>query len=273
MSQHHATGALAGRVAIITGASAGIGEASAHRLVRDGARVVLNARRGQRLESLANDLNSHAGRTVAALAVGDAADDAVIALMFEAARDAFDTPADLVLVNAGRGLRGGITDSDASEWEAMIRTNLLGAMRLLRRAAAELRAVGPDPDSADDDGDAWTTRPRDIVVLGSTVGRHISPFSSAYGATKFGVASLAEALRRELGPKGVRVSLIEPGIVRSEFQEAAGYDPQSFGEFMERVGPVLTPADVADSVAWLCSRPAAVHACDIVIRPTRQEYP
>lgn len=273
MRDPQTSGALSGRVAIITGASAGIGEASAHRFVQDGARVVLNARRGQRLESLAATLNRNAGRTVAVPAIGDAADEDVIASMFEAARAAFETPADLVVVNAGRGLRGGITDSDASEWEAMIRTNLLGAMRLLRRAAAELRASGPDPDSADDDGDSWTTRPRDIVVLGSTVGRHISPFSSAYGATKFGVASLAEALRRELGPKGVRVSLIEPGIVRSEFQEAAGYDQQSFGAFMERVGPVLTPADVADSIAWLCSRPAAVHVCDIMIRPTRQEYP
>jgi NADP-dependent 3-hydroxy acid dehydrogenase YdfG len=119
----------------------------------------------------------------------------------------------------------------------------------------------------------WLGRPRDIVVLGSTVGRHISPFSSMYGSTKFAVGSLAEALRRELAPKGVRVCLIEPGIVRSEFQRVAGYDADTFGAFMESIGPVLEPDDIADLIAFICSRRAHVSLGDAVIRGTRQEYP
>jgi len=110
-------------------------------------------------------------------------------------------------------------------------------------------------------------------VLGSNVGRHISPFSSMYGATKFGVNSLAEAARRELGPKGIRVSLIEPGIVESEFQAVAGYDPESFGALMEKFGPVLAPEDVARTIGFIVSQPAGVHVCDVVIRPTKQDYP
>ena len=122
-------------------------------------------------------------------------------------------------------------------------------------------------------GPAVLTHPRDIVVLGSTVGRHISPFSSMYGSTKFAVNSLAEAARRELGPKGIRVTLVEPGFVVSEFQGVAGYDPEWFKGVVERIGPVLTPADVARTVGFIVSQPAAVHINDIVIRPTRQDYP
>ena len=94
-----------------------------------------------------------------------------------------------------------------------------------------------------------------------------------YGATKFGVNSLAEAARRELGPKGIRVSLIEPGIVKSEFQSVAGYDPDSFGDLMEKFSPVLVPEDIARTIGFIVSQPAGMHVCDVVIRPTRQDYP
>jgi NADP-dependent 3-hydroxy acid dehydrogenase YdfG len=116
-------------------------------------------------------------------------------------------------------------------------------------------------------------RPRDILVMGSTVGRHISPFSSMYGSTKFAANSLAEAARRELGPKGIRVSLIEPGFVESEFQGVAGYDPKWFEEVKTRIGPVLQPPDIARLVTTIVSQPAHVHMSDVLIRPTRQEYP
>jgi NADP-dependent 3-hydroxy acid dehydrogenase YdfG len=119
----------------------------------------------------------------------------------------------------------------------------------------------------------WLKQPKDIIVLGSIAGRHISPFSSMYGSTKFGVNSLAEALRRELGPRGVRVTLLAPAVVESEFQQVAGYDAKGFGDFMERIGPVLQPSDIADIVTYVVSRPAHVHVNDVVVRPTRQDYP
>lgn len=256
---------LSGRIAVVSGASAGIGRAVALDLAMRGASVVVNARREDRLAELRDDI----GADRAAIVAGDAADAGVVDAMLDTARERFGHEADLVVVNAGRGLAGSVTTSDPGQWEEMLRINVLGAALLMRAAAGRMVASGPDPA----EGDSWLGTPRDIVVLGSNVGRHISPFSSMYGATKFAVNSLAEAMRRELGPKGVRVSLVEPGVVKSEFQEAAGYDRNSFGEFMERIGPVLEPEDVARLIGFIVSQPAHVHVNDVLIRAVRQDYP
>ncbi|MBK7404037.1 MAG: SDR family oxidoreductase [Phycisphaerales bacterium] len=254
---------LEGRIAIITGASAGIGEAIARDFVHRGARVVINARREARLAEIAQSLGADRVATVA----GDACEDEVIDRLFRAASDKFEDEADLVVVNAGRGLNGSVTTSDTGQWEEMIRTNLLAAAKLMRAASHRLLA------DIEQSGNSWQQQARDIVVLGSTVGRHISPFSSMYGSTKFAVNSLAEALRRELGPKGVRVSLIEPGFVRSEFQGVAGYADDWFAQVVDRIGPVLTPEDCAEIISFIVSRPPQVHLSDALIRPTRQDYP
>lgn len=263
------------RIAIVTGASAGIGDAIARSLAADGHRLVINARRADRLDALAAELNDAAGTDICVPVPGDAADPDVIGLLLDTARTRHGGPrspgrdADLVVVNAGRGLAGSVTSSDESQWDELVRTNLLGAARLMRAAAARMLDDGPETTDP-----AWTNaRPRDIVVLGSTVGRHVSPFSSFYGGSKFAVHSYAEALRRELGPRGIRVSLIEPGIVRSEFQAVAGYDEQAFGDLMERFSPVLRPQDIADLIRFIVGRPPGVHINDAVIRATRQDYP
>lgn len=258
---------LQNRIAIVTGASAGIGEATVRELVAAGAPVVMNARRQERLDSLVKELGAE---DVAAVA-GDCADPAVIQKMFEAARKTFGggkRDADLVVVNAGRGLNGSVVTSDTKEWEEMLRTNVLGAAHLIRVAAQHmLQAIGGKT------GPGCLDAPRDIIVLGSTVGRHISPFSSMYGSTKFAVNSLAEAARRELGPKGIRVTLVEPAFVESEFQGVAGYAQKWFEEVKERIGPVLKPGDVARAITWIAQQPPAVHLSDVLIRPTRQDYP
>ena len=256
---------LEDRVALITGASAGIGEACAFAFARAGAKMILNARRAYVLGKVESAIDSEMGVETAHCVPGDCADTTTIKIMLQAAADHFDRPADLVVVNAGRGLAGSVTTSDPEQWEALLRTNILGAAKLMRAAAAEMTYAVEQDD--------WQTRPRDIVVLGSTVGSNISPFSSMYGSTKFAVGSLAEALRREIGPRGVRVSLICPGIVKSEFQEVAEYDPVTFGRFMDSVGPVLVPEDIARVVGFIVGQPANVHVNDVVIRPTRQEYP
>lgn len=260
---------LNGRVALVTGASAGIGQAIALDLASHGAGVVLNARRESRLDELAQRITDQYGminnKPRAVGVPGDASDDATIDAMLDAAQEHFGKPADLIVANAGRGLNGSVMTSDTAQWEEMLRTNLLGVAKLMRRSGEQLLKLNEGRD--------WTKHPCDMVVLGSTVGRHISPFSSMYGATKFGVNSLAEAARRELGPKGIRVTLIEPGIVKSEFQSVAGYDPESFGQLMEKFAPVLVPEDVARTIGFIVSQPAGVHVCDVVIRPTRQDYP
>lgn len=273
---------LSSRVAIITGASAGIGLAIAERLSAASARVVVNARRADRLSALCDRLNTRsaaggAGKPAAISVVGDAVDMGTIHEMFNAAdRPAprgFGQPADLVVVNAGRGLAGSLLSSDPAQWEDMIRTNVIGAARLMRTAAERLSALQTVGEGEAGQSGTWLKSPRDIVVVGSTVGRHLSPFSSMYGSTKFALHSLTEALRRELAPKGVRVSLIEPGIVESEFQSVAGYDPQNFGAFMRKIGPVLQPEDVARTVEFIVSQPSHVMVADVLVRPTRQEYP
>lgn len=258
-------GELEGRIAIVTGASAGIGEAVVASLVEAGARVVMNARRAERLSALVERFGEEKVASVA----GDAADEGAIGRMLDAAPERFGREADLVIVNAGRGLRGSPLSSDLGEWESMFRINVLGAARLMRASAERMLAAGPDPK----EDEKWMARPRDIVAISSNVGKHISPFSSMYGSSKFALTSIAEAMRRELAGKGIRVTSVHPGVVKSEFQEVAGYDPESFGEFMASIGPVLVPDDVARAVRFIAAQPANVSINDIVIRPTRQEYP
>ncbi len=258
---------LNGRIAVVTGASAGIGMAIAKDLAAGGAKVVINARR----EGPLNALRSELGKDNAAVVTGDAADAGVIRAMLDAARTTFgggSREADLVVVNAGRGLNGSVMTSDTSQWEEMIRTNLLGAALLLREAGNRMLKASEGKSGA-----AVVGAPRDIVVLGSTVGRHVSPFSSMYGSTKFGVHGLVEGARRELGPKGIRVSVIAPGFVKSEFQGVAGYDPKWVEGVFEKFGPVLGPEDIARSVSFVVGQPAGVHVNEVVIRSTRQDYP
>lgn len=258
---------LRDRISIVTGASAGIGEAVARELIRLGSPVVLNARRNESLDRLVEEFGSED----AAAVPGDAADPATITRMLDTARDTFGggrKDADLVVVNAGRGLNGSVLTSDASQWEEMIRTNILAAALLIREAGKRM-LKSTEGRSGPDVLDA----PRDIVVIGSTVGRHVSPFSSMYGSTKFAIHGMVEGVRRELGPKGIRVTLIEPAFVVSEFQGVAGYDPKWIRDVWDRIGPVLTPGDVARCIAYTVMQPPAVHVSDLLVRPTRQDYP
>jgi NADP-dependent 3-hydroxy acid dehydrogenase YdfG len=171
---------------------------------------------------------------------------------------------DIVVANAGRGLGGSVKDADLSRFESILQINVTGTLALLQRAAREMlpQQERGYPDTA-----------ADIVVLGSVVGRHVSPFSAVYGATKFAVHALTEGLRRELGPKGVRVTLIAPGITVSGFQDAAGYSDAMVQNFEDKFGPLLVAEDVAETIRYTVSLPPRVHVSDLVVRPTRQDYP
>lgn len=276
MSSSQGSFPLKNRVAVVTGATAGIGAECVRLFAEQGAFVVANGRRQEKLAELAQEV----GEGSVAAVVGDCAEESIVARMLDVGKYALGTPgreADLVVINAGRGLAGSALTSDRSQWEEMIRTNLLGAALLLRHAGqrmlAEVDAATGGKFGPASLGPGEQGTPRDIVILGSTVGRHISPFSSMYGSTKFAVNSLAEAARRELGPKGIRVTLIEPGFVESEFQGVAGYKTEWFEEVKGRIGPVLTPMDIARTIAWVVAQPARLHVSDVLIRPTRQEYP
>ncbi|ANJ66211.1 short-chain dehydrogenase [Halothiobacillus diazotrophicus] len=247
------------RVAIVTGATSGIGEAIARSFVAQGIAVVGNGRSADKLTELEREL----GATFRGVA-GDAGDAALIERLFETAADAFGRSADIVVVNAGRGLGGSVKDADLGQFEDVLRINLSGALNLMQQAAR----VMVEKQATD-----YPQKPADIVVIGSVVGKHISPFSAVYGSTKFAVHSLAEGLRREIGPKGVRVTLVEPGIVISGFQAVAGYADDMVGKFEDNWGPLLYGEDIANAVQFVVDQPPHVHVSEIMVRPTRQDYP
>lgn len=248
---------LSGKTAIITGASSGMGYATAVTLARAGAAVVINARRKERLDELAAEIAGQGGKALAV--AGDAGVPGDIDLLLERTLSWNEGGCkyDIVVVNAGRGLAGGILTSDESQWQELYQVNVLGAAHLMRRAGHYL----------------LQRKSGDIVVIGSAVGRNISPFSGFYGSSKFAVGALAEALRREICPHGVRVSLVMPGIVVSEFQEVAGYDEENFGSAVAPFGKLLEPQAIADGINWLLTLPPHVNVNEIMIRPTGQSFP
>lgn len=248
-------GTLTGKTALVTGASAGIGESLAHELALAGAKVVLTARRKDKIEALAAKLNQQGFQALAVQA--DAGKTADIDASFAKAVEFAGGKLDIVIVNAGRGLAGSMTTSDQKQWEEVYQTNVLGAAHLMRIAALHMANNGTG----------------DIVTLGSVAGTNISPFSSFYGSTKWAIWSLSEGLRREVGPKGVRVTCVKPGIVTSEFQQVAGYTQENFGKSVAKFGKLLEPVDVARATVFVLSMPQHVHINEFVIRPTGQDYP
>jgi len=119
----------------------------------------------------------------------------------------------------------------------------------------------------------FVRQPLDIIVIGSTIGHNVSPFNSVYGSTKFAAHGLTEALRRQLGPKGIRVTLIQPGLVRSNFQQSAKYNLEWFEKYAKEVGPILDADDIAKVIEFFLQLPGNINFDSISIRPTRQDYP
>ncbi len=248
---------LSGKTAIVTGASSGIGRATAFNLAQSGASVVVHARRRQLLNELISEISANGGKGLAV--AGDASIPVDLDLLMDLALDWKEggRKVDIVVVNAGRGLAGGVLDSDESQWRQLYEINVLGAAHLMRIAAQYMsrRKAG------------------DIVAIGSVVGRHISPISGLYGSSKFAIAGVVEGLRREVCQQGVRVSLVMPGIVVSGFQVVAGYGEENFGKLISQIGKLLEPKDIAEGIRWLLTLPPHVNVNEIMIRPTGQTYP
>ena len=248
---------LSGKTAIVTGASSGIGRATALTLAQAGASVVIQARRKDRIVKVAADIQAKGGKAYAV--AGDASLRSDIDKLLEKTLQWKDggRKYDIVVVNAGRGLAGGTLSSDNSQWEEVYHTNVLGAAYLMRCTA----------------GYFIERKKGDIVAVGSVVGRNISPFSAFYGSSKFAVNAIAEGLRQEVCKYGVRVSLVMPGIVVSEFQKVAGYDENNFYKGIAHMGKLLKPQAIADGICWLLTQPPNVNVSEMMIRPTGQNYP
>jgi clavulanate-9-aldehyde reducatase len=243
-------GALEGRVAIVTGASSGIGEATVVALSEAGATVALGARRTERLDAIAERLE---GRC---LVKGVDVADERQARAFVQESHAELGGLDVLVNNAGVMLLGPVTDAPIDDWRRMIDVNLLG---LLYCTHAALPLLGQGGGG-------------DIVNVSSVAGRRAAAGAAVYNMTKFGVHGFSEALRQEALHAGIRVTTVAPGFVETELQ-GHNTNPmvqQAMAKSREQIGEVLRPADIADAIVHAVTRPGNVCVNEIVVRPTKQ---
>ncbi|MGJ5755379.1 NADP-dependent 3-hydroxy acid dehydrogenase YdfG [Streptomyces puniciscabiei] len=247
---------LSGRVAVVTGAASGIGEAVARQLAAEGARVALLARRADRLQSVVDKIRADGGEALAVVA--DVTDDASVAAARDLVHETFGA-ADLVVNNAGVMLPNPVADGRLDEWQRMLDTNVTGVLRVIRAFGADLVAAAGEGRSAD-------------LVNVSSIGAHIPfPNYAVYGATKAAVTYLSQSLRTEFGPQDVRVTNIEPGLTETELKDHVDSTELSgqLDGMLEAIG-ALAAAEVADVVAYATSRPRHVNLRQIMVLPTRQ---
>jgi clavulanate-9-aldehyde reducatase len=241
---------LAGRVAAVTGASSGIGAATATALSRAGATLALAARRRDRLEELAERLDGPAS-----IHEVDVTDEAQARGFVQAAHSEHGG-LHVLVNNAGVMLLGAVNGADTADWRRMLDVNLWGLL-VCTHTTLPLMAEGGGGD---------------IVNLSSVAGRRADAGAAVYNMTKFGVHAFSEALRQEALHGGVRVTVVAPGFVETELQ-AHNTDPvvlRAMARSREQIGEVLDPEDVADAVVYAVTRPAHVCLNEVLVRPTRQ---
>ncbi|RYE90411.1 MAG: SDR family oxidoreductase [Myxococcales bacterium] len=247
---------LSGRVAVVTGASSGIGEATARLLAARGATVALLARRQDRLDAIAADIASRDGRAAAwALDVVDrsAVEAAAAAIVAQFGR------VDIVVNNAGVMLPNPIEALRADQWKQQIDLNIGGLMNVIGAFTPALVAAAQGGKVAD------------LVNLSSIAGRNILPYFAVYSGTKAFVSHLSVHLRAELGGKGVRVCAIEPGIVGTELMDHVDF--QGALDWMAGAKTQmewLEPVDVAEAIAFTVSAPRRMNLQQVTIMPTGQ---
>ena len=248
---------LEGAVALVTGASSGIGEATARALAARGARVALVARRTERIEKLAKEI---AGRGHTALAIeADVTDQGQAIAAVERAVGDFGR-LDILVNNAGVMLLGPIAGAPTEEWDRMIDVNLKGLLYTTHAALPHLFKAKEDS-------------PRgvaDVVNISSVAGRVATAGAGVYNLTKHGVGAVSEALRQEASRHGVRVTIIEPGFVETELQ--SHNRPEVHQKLKERTAKIepLQAHDIADAIDYAVTRPAHVSLNELLIRPTTQ---
>jgi clavulanate-9-aldehyde reducatase len=248
-------GALEGRVAAITGASSGIGEATALELARAGAAVAVGARRKDRLESLVQRIESDGGR---ALAIEVDVTDEGQARSFVESAHAELGGLGILVNNAGVMLLGPVEGADTDDWRRMVEVNVLGLLYATHAALPLMREGGGG----------------DIVNVSSVAGRRADAGAAVYNLTKFGVCGFTEALRQEALHSKIRVTSVEPGHVETELQ---GHNENPAVQRVleraaERIGTPLTADDIARTIAYAVSQPPHVSLNELLVRPTGQAH-
>ncbi len=246
-------GNLNGCVAVVTGASSGIGEAIAVDLAAQGATVVATARRKDRLDALAA---AHANIHAVACDVADA--ESVKSMVAEVV-SRFGR-LDILVNNAGLGLTGYATQITLEEWKEMVDVNVMGVLNCTHVALRHLIEAAKGPRGV-----------ADIVNISSVAGRKALPGSSVYAATKFAVNAFSDGMRQELASKHVRVSIVAPGMTESEMIYKIRPDLLEKIRTTLEAMPSMTAAEVAETVTFVVTRPAGVAVNDLLVRPTEQE--
>jgi NADP-dependent 3-hydroxy acid dehydrogenase YdfG len=249
---------LSSTVAVVTGASSGIGEATALALAAEGATVAMVARRADRLEALAKRIASFGPEPIvipADLTDASEAPRLIGEVVAKAGR------LDILINNAGVMLLGPVSGAPLEEWEEMIDINIRGLLHCAHAALPHLLdAAGRDP-----------RRVADMVNISSVAGRTVNSGSGVYNLTKHGVGAFSEALRLEVTGRHVRVGLIEPGATKTELvrhnrPEIQEVVARRFGDM-----PRLEAGDISDAIVYMVTRPRDVAINEILIRPTEQE--
>jgi clavulanate-9-aldehyde reducatase len=241
------------RVVAITGASSGIGEATALACAKAGAKVALAARRADRIQELAKRIEADGGRAVAIET--DVADEASARAFIEGAREQLGGLHGLVN-NAGVMLLGAVEGADTSQWRQMLDVNCLGLLYCTHAAIPIMREEGAGH----------------IVNLSSVAGRVASLGSAVYNMTKWGVGGFSEGLRQEVLHANIRVTIIEPGFVETELQGHNSGNPivmEAMENMREQIDP-LQASDIADAITHALTRPQHVAINEVLIRPTKQ---
>jgi NADP-dependent 3-hydroxy acid dehydrogenase YdfG len=250
---------LSGTVALVTGASSGIGEATARALSAEGAAVALVARRSERLDALAAELARGGEGALpirADVTVEAQARDAVRRTVGELGR------LDLVVNNAGVMLLGPIVDAPTEEWERMIDLNLRGLLHVTHAALPHLLAAAEQAPR----------RVADVVNVSSVAGRVARSGSGVYNLTKWGVGAFSESLRQEVTRRHVRVAVIEPGIVATELQQHLRPEVREATEKRFAGIEALQAEDVAEAIRFVVTRPRRMTVNELLVRPTDQEF-
>ncbi|MGI5376953.1 SDR family NAD(P)-dependent oxidoreductase [Streptomyces sp. CA-251387] len=248
---------LEGTVALVTGASSGIGHATALELAREGASVAVVGRREDRLTDLAGEITGAGGKALVVPAdITDAQNAAEAVERTVEGLGRLDT----LVNNAGLMLLGPAPGADLNDWRRMIDINLMGLMYTAHAAVPHLvKAAAEEP-----------RRVADIVNISSLSGRRAYPMMAAYSASKFGVNAFSESLRQELARQHVRVSVIEPGSVDTELRT---HNPEAVQQHIAAgLGDIerLQSQDIADTVGYIVTRPRHVAVADLLVRPTEQ---
>jgi NADP-dependent 3-hydroxy acid dehydrogenase YdfG len=243
---------LSGRVVAITGASSGIGEATALMCAQAGASVALGARRTDRIEALAAQIEESGGAAIA-MPVDISSEEQAVGFV-RAAHERLGR-LDALVNNAGVMLLGPVEGADTAEWRQMIEVNCLGLLYCTHAALPLMREQGSGH----------------IVNVASVAGRRASLGSGVYNMTKWGVVGFSEALRQEALHANIRVTVVEPGFVETELLDPnAQYVQDAAAKLKQEIGDVLRAEDIADAIVHALAAPPHVSINEVLVRPTQQ---